>query len=118
MSHVVGSGRPGITVEYQAGGTETSGYEDNLKTEAASGTAPDVFWIPGTDVADFATRGLILDMRELADATGSYSDSDFYPGPMFHLTFNPETGNSGETLWGLPPVIIFHGQSVRLTSIS
>lgn len=92
----------GITLEYEPGGSETASYQDVLKTELASGTAPDVFWIPGTDVADFATRGLILDMREMADATEGYSDEDFYPGPMFHLTFNPETGNTGETLWGLP----------------
>ncbi|MCC6602000.1 MAG: sugar ABC transporter substrate-binding protein [Anaerolineae bacterium] len=91
-----------ITLVYEPGGSESSSYQDVLKTELAAGTAPDVFWIPGTDIADFATRGLILDMRDLADATDGYSDADFYPGPMFHLTFNPETGNTGETLWGLP----------------
>jgi multiple sugar transport system substrate-binding protein len=92
----------GITVEYQAGGTETAGYQDTLKTEAAAGTAPDVFWIPGTDVADFATRGIIGDMRSFADATEGYSDDDFYPGPMYHLTFDPESGAPGGPLWGLP----------------
>jgi multiple sugar transport system substrate-binding protein len=91
----------GVSLVYEPGGSETSSYQDVLKTEIAAGTAPDVFWIPGTDIADFATRGLIRDVRELADATG-HSDEDFYPGPMFHLTFNPETGNSGEALWGLP----------------
>ena len=92
----------GIVLEYEPGGSETASYQDVLKTELASGTAPDVFWIPGTDVADFATRGLLYDMRDLADATAGYSDDAFYPGPMFHLTFNPETSMSGETLWGLP----------------
>ena len=92
----------GITVEYQAGGTETAGYQDTLKTEAAAGTAPDLFWIPGTDVADFGTRGIIGDMRSYADATEGYSDDSFYPGPMFHLTFDPETGEPGGPLWGLP----------------
>lgn len=92
----------GINLEYEPGGSETASYQDVLKTELASGTAPDVFWIPGTDVADFATRGLLYDIRELADGTEGYSDENFYPGPMFHLTFNPETGNTGETLWGLP----------------
>jgi len=92
----------GITVDYQAGGTETAGYQDTLKTEAAAGTAPDVFWIPGTDVADFGTRGIIGDMRSFADATEGYSDDGFYPGPMFHLTFDPETGEPGGPLWGLP----------------
>jgi multiple sugar transport system substrate-binding protein len=92
----------GVTLVYEPGGSETASYQDVLKTELASGTAPDVFWIPGTDVADFGTRGLLLNMRDLANASSGYSDGDFYPGPMFHLTFNPETGNTGEVLWGLP----------------
>ncbi len=91
----------GVTLSYEPGGSETAGYQQNLLTELAAGTAPDVFWLPGTDIADFATRGVILDLRDLADASG-HNDADFYPGPMFHLTFNPETGNTGETLWGLP----------------
>ena len=56
----------GITLVYEPGGSETSSYQDVLKTEIAAGTAPDVFWIPGTDVADFATRGLILNLDDLA----------------------------------------------------
>ena len=44
-----------------------------LKTEIAAGTAPDVFWIPGTDVADFATRGLILNMADLAAGTEGFT---------------------------------------------
>ena len=92
----------GVSLAYEPGGAESSSYQDVLKTEIAAGTAPDVFWIPGTDVADFATRGLIMDLRSMADASADYSDEAFYPGPMFHLTFNPETGKSGEALWGLP----------------
>jgi len=95
-------GMDGVVLVYEPGGSETASYQDVLKTELASGTAPDVFWIPGTDVADFATRDLLLEMRELADGTAGHSDDDFYPGPMFHLTFDPESGNDGETLWGLP----------------
>lgn len=92
----------GVTLVYEPGGSETASYQDVLKTELASGTAPDFFWIPGTDVADFATRGLLYDLRSLADATAGYSDSDFYPGPMFHLTFDPATSSAGPALWGLP----------------
>jgi multiple sugar transport system substrate-binding protein len=93
---------PGIDLAYEAGGSETASYQDVLKTELGAGTAPDVFWIPGTDIADFVQRGLILNLRDLADASPGHNDGDFYPGPMFHLTYNPETGNSGEALWGLP----------------
>ncbi len=95
----------GITLAYEPGGSETSSYQDVLKTEIGAGTAPDVFWIPGTDVADFATRGLILNLAELAAATEGFAIDDFYAGPMDALTFNPETSANGAdsgALWGLP----------------
>lgn len=91
-----------VTVEYQKGGTETAGYQDTIKTEAAAGTAPDVFWIPGTDTAEFATKGITLDLRQYAAADSTYKDADYYEGPMFHLTQDPETGQPGGPLWGLP----------------
>ena len=90
-----------FSLKYEPGGSETASYQDVLKTEIAAGTAPDVFWIPGTDVADFAKRGLILDLREQAEEAG-VEDSDFYEGPMGHLTTDPETGQPGDKLWGLP----------------
>jgi len=95
----------GISLTYEPGGSETSSYQDVLKTEIGAGTAPDVFWIPGTDVGDFAKRGLILNMADMAGATEGFSVDDFYAGPMKALTHNPETaaegGDSG-ALWGLP----------------
>ena len=95
----------GITLTYEPGGSEGANYQDQLRAEIAAGTAPDVFWIPGTDVADFATRGLILNAADLAAATEGYTAADFYAGPMFHLTYNPKTGASGDgsgAVWGLP----------------
>ena len=44
----------GVALRYEPGGTETAGYQDVLVTEVEAGTAPDVFWIPGTDIARFA----------------------------------------------------------------
>ena len=35
----------------------------------------------------------------------AFSVDDFYAGPMYHLTYNPETGASGAdsgALWGIP----------------
>ena len=95
----------GITLTYEPGGTEGANYQDQLRAEVAAGTAPDVFWIPGTDIADFATRGLILNASDLASKTEGFDVNAFYPGPMYHLTFNPESNASGATsgaLWGLP----------------
>ncbi len=93
---------PGVELTYEPGGSETSSYQDVLKTELAAGTAPDVFWIPGTDIADFVQRDLLLNMRDLADGTDGYADDQFYPGPMFHLTYNPEAMANEGVLWGLP----------------
>ncbi len=50
----------GLDLTYEPGNSEGSPYQDKLKTELSAGTAPDVFWIPGTDIADFAKAGLIL----------------------------------------------------------
>lgn len=95
----------GISLTYEPGGTEGANYQDQLRAEVAAGTAPDVFWIPGTDVADFATRGLILNVSDLAAKTEGFDVKAFYPGPMYHLTYNPDTDKTGAdsgALWGLP----------------
>jgi multiple sugar transport system substrate-binding protein len=91
-----------VTLTYEAGGTETSGYEQALLTQLAAGEAPDVFWIPGANTADFASKGVILDLASYAAADPNFSVDDFYPGPMAQLTTDPATGQPGEVLWGLP----------------
>jgi len=91
----------GVALTYEPGASQGADYQASLLTELSAGTAPDVFWIPGTDVANFVDLGVILDLREYADASG-HSDDDFYPGPMGHLTTDPETGQPGTQLWGLP----------------
>ena len=101
VSETLDAQLPGITLVYEAGGTETEGYQQALLTQLAGGTAPDVFWIPGADIAAFATAGVILDLRPYADATG-HNDADFYPGPMAQLTTDLATGQPGNVLWGLP----------------
>jgi multiple sugar transport system substrate-binding protein len=90
-------------LSYEAGGTETEGYQQALLTQLGAGEAPDVFWIPGAEIANFAKRGVILNARELADAAG-HNDADFYPGPMAEMTTNPDTGavDADNYLWGLP----------------
>ena len=93
----------GVTLQYEAGGTETEGYQQALLTQLAGGTAPDVFWIPGAEIANFASRGVLLNLRDLADG-GGHNDGDFYPGPMAELTTDPASGavDAANNLWGLP----------------
>jgi multiple sugar transport system substrate-binding protein len=101
ISDEIDAANEGFTLSYEPGTNEGSPYQDQLVTEIANGTAPDVFWIPGTDIARFQKEGLILDLNELATADG-FDTSEFYPEPMYHLTYDPETGAPGDKLWGLP----------------
>lgn len=106
-----------ITLTYTPGSNEGTGYQQTLLTNLSAGTAPDVFWIPGTDIADFASRGVILDLREYADAAG-HNDADFYPGPMGHLTTELDTGQPGNALWGLPRDVSTFGIYLNLDLIA
>jgi multiple sugar transport system substrate-binding protein len=90
----------GVSLAYEPGGSETASYQDVLISEIEAGTAPDVFWIPGTDVARFAQAGLILNLAELSAADENFSVEDFYAGPMSFLTTPVAEGESA--LWGLP----------------
>jgi len=101
ISKTVDAKLANITLKYEAGTSEGSPYQDKLRTEIAAGTAPDVFWIPGADVADFAKKGLIMDVRSMAAKTAGYSDKNYYPGPMAALTYNPKKKDQ-TSLWGLP----------------
>lgn len=92
----------GLDLTYEPGNSEGSPYQDKLKTELSAGTAPDVFWIPGTDIADFAKAGLILNAADLAAASG-FNRDDFYAGPMADLSVDPATGQVSDAyLWGVP----------------
>lgn len=92
----------GLKLSYQAGNSEGSPYQDKLKTELAAGTAPDVFWIPGSDIADFAKAGLLLNFASQATSQG-LNPSDFYSGPMDQLQVDPASGQKSDTyLWGIP----------------
>ncbi|MEQ8676900.1 MAG: sugar ABC transporter substrate-binding protein [Aggregatilineales bacterium] len=89
----------GVSLEYEPGGSEGAGYQDVLVTELEAGTAPDVFWIPGTDVARFAEAGLILNLAEVAAMDEDFAADDFYAGPMGFLT---TATDDMDALWGLP----------------
>jgi multiple sugar transport system substrate-binding protein len=108
----------GVTLTYEAGGTETEGYQQALLTQLAAGEAPDVFWIPGADIAEFASKGVILDLAPYAAADSGFSVDDFYPGPMAQLTTDPATGQPGDVLWGLPRDVSTFGLYLNLDLIS
>ena len=102
ISKEIAAKNNGLNPTYQAGNSEGSPYQDKLKTELAAGTAPDVFWIPGSDIADFAKAGLLLNFADKAKEQGLNKD-DFYEGPIAALTVDPSTGQPADNfLWGIP----------------
>lgn len=100
ISDTIDAAWDGVTLKYEPGGSETASYQDVLIAEVEAGTAPDVFWIPGTDVARFAKAGLILNLHEQMTNGPEFNVDDFYPGPMTFLT-TPIEGDT-PTLWGVP----------------
>lgn len=74
----------GITVVYDPGVNQD--YFVKVKTELAAGTAPDIFWVGGVEVADFVATGKIADIKPLIDSDKSFNLGDFYKGPVGELT--------------------------------
>ncbi|RMG84050.1 MAG: sugar ABC transporter substrate-binding protein [Chloroflexi bacterium] len=100
VSETIDEAWDGVSLVYEPGGSESASYQDVLVTEIEAGTAPDVFWIPGTDVARFAKAGLILNLADMAAMDEDFDVNDFYAGPMGFLTTPIEGVDSA--LWGLP----------------
>jgi multiple sugar transport system substrate-binding protein len=83
----------GITLQYDP--APVTGYFDKLTTEFSAGNAPDVVWIAGANTADYAPKGVLLDLMPLAKADASFKLTDYYDAPMKEL-------EHGGNLWGLP----------------
>ena len=49
-------------VEFQAADTES--HSKNLKLHASDGTLPEVFWVDGAQVQEFADSGVLLDLND------------------------------------------------------
>ncbi len=92
----------GVTLVYEPGGTETAGYQDTLLTEFAANNAPDIFWLPGSDLARFVSEGAVRNLTDLAAADPNFDASAFYAQQMDQLTYNPENDSMEGALWGLP----------------
>lgn len=83
----------GITLKYDP--APVTGYLDKLTTEYSAGNAPDITWIPGASMADYAQLGVIMDLKPMADADKEFAITNFYDAPMKELVHDGK-------LWGLP----------------
>jgi multiple sugar transport system substrate-binding protein len=83
----------GIKVVYDPGVNQ--GYHEKIKTELVAGNAPDIFWVGGVETADFASTGLLMDIKPLIDKDTAFKLGDFYKQPVDELT-------NGGKIYGLP----------------
>ncbi len=83
----------GVQLQYDP--APAQGYFDKLAAEYSAGTAPDIAWVSGANTADFASKGVVFDLKPLADADSSFKRDDYYDAPMKEL-------EQGGKLWGLP----------------
>jgi multiple sugar transport system substrate-binding protein len=83
----------GIQLQYDP--APVSGYFDKLTTEFSAGNAPDIAWVGGANTADYTPKGVIMDLKPMADADKSFNVANFYDAPMKEL-------EQGGKLWGLP----------------
>ncbi|MBC5742953.1 extracellular solute-binding protein [Lachnospiraceae bacterium MD308] len=52
-------------VEFEAADTET--HSKNMKLKAEDGTLPQIFWIEGSEAAEYSEAGVLMDMTEFLD---------------------------------------------------
>jgi multiple sugar transport system substrate-binding protein len=65
-------------------------FEDmvnDLARAVSTGDAPDVTYIDNPEVALFASRGLLLDMKPMIDASSVIKTDEIYPGPLASVTY-------------------------------
>lgn len=73
-------------------------FEDmvnDLARAVATGTGPDITYIDNPEVALFASRGLLLDLKPYIETSEIVREEDIYPGPLASVTW--EGG-----IYGLP----------------
>lgn len=71
-------------------------YAAKLKAELVAGSAPDIFWIGGMELAEIVATGQVLDLKPAIDADPSFKLDDFYDQPIRGLSHDGK-------LYGLPP---------------
>jgi multiple sugar transport system substrate-binding protein len=83
----------GIQLQYDPAAAQ--GYLETLTAEYSTGSAPDIAWVGGANTADFTSKGVVLNLKPLADADASFKLADYYDAPMRELEQDGK-------LWGLP----------------
>ncbi len=84
---------PNVTINVR-----TVQFEDmvnDLARAIATGDAPDITYIDNPEVALFASRGMLLDLKPYIEASDIVKVEDIFPGPLASVTYE-------DGIYGLP----------------
>ena len=84
---------PGIRVEIEF--ASWGEYWNKLQAQMAASSAPDVILMGGTHLRDFAARGQLMDLREMAGEEDGIDLGEYYPASVEVFEFN-------DSLWAVP----------------
>ena len=60
-------------VEFEAADTET--HSKNMKLKAEDGTLPQIFWIEGSEAAEYSEAGVLMDLTEFLDENAEVKEA-------------------------------------------
>lgn len=84
---------PDITINVRS--VQFKDMVNDLARAVATGDAPDVTYIDNPEVALFAARGLLYDMKPMIDKSSVIKLSEIYPGPLASVTYK-------DGIYGMP----------------
>lgn len=91
---------PDIVIEYEQIPTD---YVTALTTMVAGGTPPDIAYIPDGDFSAFVSRGQLVSIQDLVDASEVIDPEDIWPSALGRYRWDEETRSLGTgDLYALP----------------
>jgi len=83
---------PDVIIEYQQIPLD---YVPTLTTSIAGGTPPDIAYIPDGDFAAFVSRGQLVSLQALVDASDNFDPDGVWPSSLGRYRWDPATKSLG-----------------------
>lgn len=79
---------PGVTIKAQVTSGSMTNYLAKILAQKASNTMPDVLGVENTPFAEFASKGLLLDLTQRLSRDTSFNKKQFFPKILDRFTFH------------------------------
>lgn len=105
---------PDVVIEYEQIPTD---YVTALTTMVAGGTPPDIAYIPDGDFSAFVSRGQLVNLQEMVDASENIDPDDIWPSALGRYRWDEETRSLGTgDLYALPkdigPTVLYINEDI------